>query len=120
MTERGESVAGLAAHCGVSHNAARKWIAGESHSPTPKHIFALADRLGVSARWLATGEGPREAVAGYLGGDARIARMVAAVASMEAYKVNLLEAIVDVLSDSSVTGHELQAARLPAPKKTAA
>ena len=50
MTASGVTIATLASWCGVSHTAARKWIVGESHSPTAIHLFVLADRLGVSAR----------------------------------------------------------------------
>lgn len=40
--------------CGISKAA---WTGLEKSSSSSRHIFSVADVLGVSARWLATGEG---------------------------------------------------------------
>ena len=47
----------LARATGVSPSAFRKWLRGEAE-PSRERLVALADAAGVSAGWLANGEGP--------------------------------------------------------------
>ena len=49
--------AALARLFGVSGEAARKWLSGES-IPDTKRIPKIAKHLGVSGEWLLTGQGP--------------------------------------------------------------
>lgn len=46
--------------CGVSYKTVSAWENGVAASMLAEHVFAAADALGVNARWLATGAGPRE------------------------------------------------------------
>lgn len=48
----------LAGWCGVSREAARKWLSGESR-PETKRIDALAKYLDVNGEWLLTNRGPK-------------------------------------------------------------
>lgn len=41
----------------VTPSSISQWILGQT-GPTPSNVFAAADALGCSARWLATGKGP--------------------------------------------------------------
>lgn len=50
----------IAAACGISRQAVSQWVNGKSTDPRPIHVFAIADLTGYSARWLATGKGPRK------------------------------------------------------------
>lgn len=49
----------IAAACGVTKATVNDWMQGRTRNIRPENLFALADALGVSARWLATGKGPR-------------------------------------------------------------
>lgn len=51
--------ADLAKVVGVSPAAIHQWLSGASKGPKPENLFLAADHLGVSARWLATGAGPK-------------------------------------------------------------
>jgi len=55
--ERKLSQAELARGINVTRNAVSLWENGSSKSMTPENLFAAADFLRVSARWLATGTG---------------------------------------------------------------
>lgn len=59
MKEAGIIKAQLASHCELSPPAITRWCNGTAQAIRPVHLFAAADLLGVNARWLATGEGPR-------------------------------------------------------------
>jgi len=50
----------MAKRCGVSPSAVTQWTTGETASIKPENLFALASESGVSARWIATGEGAPE------------------------------------------------------------
>lgn len=50
----------MAKRCGVSPSAVTQWTTGETASIKPENLFALASESGVSARWIATGEGVPE------------------------------------------------------------
>lgn len=49
----------LAEAIGISRSAVSQLLSGKSKSMTPANLFAVADHLGYSARWLATGAGPK-------------------------------------------------------------
>jgi transcriptional regulator with XRE-family HTH domain len=55
----GLTQADLARRCGVSRATVNDWLKGRAVSIKPPHLFAVADALGIEARWLATGQGPR-------------------------------------------------------------
>lgn len=46
---------------GASRQAVNKWFEGTSSNLKMTHLFAVADVLGIEARWLATGEGEMKA-----------------------------------------------------------
>ena len=50
---------GIAKACGISDAAVSQWLSGETQNIRPENLFAAADYLGVSARWLATGREPQ-------------------------------------------------------------
>ena len=52
--------ADIARRIGVSRATVNDWFQGRSVNLRPEHLFAVADLLQVEARWLATGQGPRE------------------------------------------------------------
>lgn len=56
----GKSKSAIARACGVSPSAVTQWITGETASMKPENLFALATETGISAKWIATGEGPPE------------------------------------------------------------
>lgn len=60
MQGAGINAASLAAAVGVSPSAVSQWLSASTKNMRPEHLFAAADVLGVEARWLATGRGPRE------------------------------------------------------------
>ena len=47
----------VALWAGVTKSAVSQWESGGNIKP--ENLFAIADKLGVSARWLATAKGPR-------------------------------------------------------------
>ena len=52
------SPASMARELGCSAAAIYQWIDGTTKDLKNELLFALADKTGFSARWLATGEGP--------------------------------------------------------------
>lgn len=46
---------------GVIPQLAHKYWSGSIQNPPARELFSLADRLGVEARWLAFGDGPKQA-----------------------------------------------------------
>jgi transcriptional regulator with XRE-family HTH domain len=44
----------------VTKGTVTEWTTGRSKSPRPEALFAIEDQLGYSARWLATGKGPKK------------------------------------------------------------
>jgi transcriptional regulator with XRE-family HTH domain len=58
----GLSQADLARRCGVTRASVNGWLQGRTVNIRPDHLFAAADALGVEARWIATGKGPRQRV----------------------------------------------------------
>lgn len=48
----------LGRYAGVSKQAARKWLTGESKSLNAVHLYMIEDRTKFSARWIAIGKGP--------------------------------------------------------------
>jgi transcriptional regulator with XRE-family HTH domain len=50
----------LGAAAGVSKATVSKWERGDTKNMRPAHLFAIAKKLGVEARWLALGDGPRK------------------------------------------------------------
>lgn len=59
MRDAGVSVTALAAALGVSYQAVRKVLNGQTKSLTARNNQAAADHLGVRAAWLATGDGQK-------------------------------------------------------------
>ncbi len=55
------NASGLAAAVGVTPSAVSQWLSAKTKNLRPEHLFSVADALGVEARWLATGTGPRAA-----------------------------------------------------------
>jgi transcriptional regulator with XRE-family HTH domain len=49
----------IARACHVTKATVNDWMQGRTKNIRPDNLFALADALGVSARWLATGQGSR-------------------------------------------------------------
>lgn len=56
---KGWSQSDLAEQAGVSRQAIFSVETGETKTMRPENLFRAADALGVKARWLATGEGPK-------------------------------------------------------------
>jgi transcriptional regulator with XRE-family HTH domain len=83
----------VADKCGLSNRAVSSWEREQADGLLAKNVFAVADFLGVDARWLATGEGLPEL------GD-----LANAVAKLSNDQQNALRIIVDGLieSDASV------------------
>lgn len=54
----GLSQSGLAKACGISRASVNAWANGKTDSIDGKFLTTAASYLGVSAHWLATGEGP--------------------------------------------------------------
>jgi transcriptional regulator with XRE-family HTH domain len=52
----------IARRVGVERQTVGDWYHGRSLYIRPEHLFALADTLGIEARWLATGQGQRLAI----------------------------------------------------------
>lgn len=59
--QRGINQSQVAQALGLKKSAVNKWASGATSSPTAENLFMLEDLFGYSARWLATGEGPRYA-----------------------------------------------------------
>lgn len=59
--ELGLSLDDLADAAGVSGTAVRKWESGETNNLKHEHLFAIAEALNVNPRWLALGQGQKEA-----------------------------------------------------------
>lgn len=60
MREAGITAAALSAATGASQSAVSQWLSSKIKSLSGEHLFAVADTLGVEARWLLTGQGPRK------------------------------------------------------------
>jgi transcriptional regulator with XRE-family HTH domain len=58
----GLTQAEIARRVGVERQTVGDWYHGRSINIRPEHLFALADTLGIEARWLATGKGPKLAI----------------------------------------------------------
>ncbi len=56
----GETQADIARRIGVTRATVGDWIHRRATTPRADILFAAADALNVEARWLATGDGPRE------------------------------------------------------------
>ena len=69
MRERGITAAALATAIGVSPAAISLLLSRDSKSMRPENLFAAADFLGVEARWLGTGQGPKYSPTGSLPAD---------------------------------------------------
>ena len=59
MEERGISAPQLAAVLGVKRQSIYELLSKDSKSMKPENLYRTADYLGVKARWLAIGEGPK-------------------------------------------------------------
>ena len=59
MQEAGITGRALAAAVGVQESSVSQWLSSKIKSLSGEHLFAVADTLGVEARWLLTGRGPR-------------------------------------------------------------
>lgn len=59
----GMTQAAFAKQLKVTRSAVHQWESGATKYVRPEHLFAVADATGFSARWLATGKGPRNAPA---------------------------------------------------------
>ncbi len=57
MERVGLDAKGLAAAIGVTYQAVKKLVDGESKSLSAENVFRVADACGVDPRWLATGHG---------------------------------------------------------------
>ncbi len=62
--ELGLSVDDLADAAGVSSVAVRKWESGGTSNLKHEHLFTVAEMLNVQPRWLALGDGQKEAYSG--------------------------------------------------------
>lgn len=60
MEELGVRPGELAGAVGVSISAVLQWLGGMTKGLKPENLFAVADALGVEARWLGTGKGSKE------------------------------------------------------------
>lgn len=63
MEELGVRPVELAGAVGVSISAVLQWLGGTTKGLKPENLFAVSDALGVEARWLGTGKGPKELLA---------------------------------------------------------
>ena len=61
--ELGLTQADLARIAGVSEAAVSQWESGQTKNLKNAHLFVVADFLNVSPRWLATGQGDKQAAA---------------------------------------------------------
>jgi len=59
MQETGYTLQQLGDMAGVTLQAVAQWRTGQTSNIRMENLFRLADRCGYSARWIATGEGPR-------------------------------------------------------------
>lgn len=59
LDEDQRSQADLARLIGVSRATLNDWKRGRTKNLKMENLFAIADAFGVSARWLATGSGPK-------------------------------------------------------------
>jgi transcriptional regulator with XRE-family HTH domain len=48
----------LAEGCGISNRTVSAWEKGVAEGILAENLFCVADKMGVDARWLATGDGP--------------------------------------------------------------
>lgn len=60
MDELGVKPVELSGAVGVSISAVLQWLGGTTKGLKPENLFAVADALGVEARWLGTGKGSKE------------------------------------------------------------
>lgn len=88
---------------GVSEQAARKWLQGDS-MPETARLAAIAARLGCSAEWLLTGHGPQHATEAHhtTAADASDDRTIAAVVDIlrnlpSTYQRDVLDAARTIL-----------------------
>lgn len=58
LDEEDISQAELARRIGVTRATVNEWLSTRSQSPRADALFRIEDRLGYSARWLATGREP--------------------------------------------------------------
>lgn len=62
LRETNLSQTALAKCAGVNKQTVTEWLSGRSKTPRPDSLFAIEDKLGYSARWLATGNGGKKAL----------------------------------------------------------
>lgn len=55
----GRTQSEIARACGVQRATVNDWVQGRTKYVRPEHLFALADALRISPRWLATGDGAK-------------------------------------------------------------
>lgn len=60
ITASGVSVEDVARACGVTVQSIYGWIRDSVKDLRNENLFALADRTGFEARWIATGKGPQQ------------------------------------------------------------
>lgn len=60
LAETGKTQTEVARHARIGRGAISAIVRGRTKNPQPDHLFAIADALGVEARWLATGRGPKK------------------------------------------------------------
>ena len=64
LAETGKTQTEVARHAKIGRGAISAIVRGRTKNPQPDHLFAIADALGVEARWLATGRGPKHKESG--------------------------------------------------------
>lgn len=59
MDESGHSISSVAEHLGISYQAVRKWVLGESLSISGEHLVNFCELTGYSPRWIISERGPK-------------------------------------------------------------
>ena len=90
------SQADLARVVGLTRGAVNGWLRGRSVNIRPEHLFAVADALGVEARWLATGLGPMERQV--VNHDTK--RLILSYASLHDEERRAVQLLVDQIAES--------------------
>lgn len=112
LSKSGMTKSGLAKLVRVTPSAVSQWLSRETKAPSPANLFAIADALNYSARWLATGKGPARSCEQW--GDVSPETMALAqkISSLSSDKQQLLMQIF-----SAAAPDDIVAKHLPPPPR---
>lgn len=100
----------LGRRAGVTSQAVGHWERGKTANLRLDHLFAIANALGVDAKWLALGAGSREWSEPPSSGQISLqalpdpADLAAAARELSAKKQRLLWQLIDALNDNGTNG----------------